>query len=131
MYPPPTPPPTGPHRQTPPRTPLDALVIGAGQAGLAVGYHLASSGTAVPPGRRRTRDRAQLGDPMGLPAAVHPRRVLRPARHGVPRRARDLPGQGPGRRLPEGLRRPVRPPRHAQHPRPGPAPTPRCCARWR
>ena len=29
-----------------------------------------------------------------------------------------LPGQGPGRRLPEGLRGPVRPPRHAQHPRP-------------
>ena len=31
--------------QTPaPRTPLDALVIGAGQAGLAVGYHLARRG---------------------------------------------------------------------------------------
>ena len=28
----------------PPRTPLDALVIGAGQAGLAVGYHLARQG---------------------------------------------------------------------------------------
>jgi putative flavoprotein involved in K+ transport len=29
-----------PAQDTPPRTPLDALVIGAGQAGLAVGYHL-------------------------------------------------------------------------------------------
>jgi putative flavoprotein involved in K+ transport len=29
---------------TPPRTPLDALVIGAGQAGLAVGYHLDRQG---------------------------------------------------------------------------------------
>ncbi|WP_151083253.1 flavin-containing monooxygenase [Nocardioides cynanchi] len=29
---------------SPPRTPLDALVIGAGQAGLAVGYHLARQG---------------------------------------------------------------------------------------
>jgi putative flavoprotein involved in K+ transport len=31
--------------ETPTRTPLDALVIGAGQAGLAVGYHLARQGT--------------------------------------------------------------------------------------
>jgi putative flavoprotein involved in K+ transport len=30
--------------ETPPRTPLDALVIGAGQAGLAVGHHLATRG---------------------------------------------------------------------------------------
>lgn len=33
-----------PPHGTPPRTPLDALVIGAGQAGLAVGYHLARQG---------------------------------------------------------------------------------------
>ena len=34
--------PAQPHydRSTPPRTPLDVLVVGAGQAGLAVGYHL-------------------------------------------------------------------------------------------
>ena len=77
-----------PAPETPPRTPLDALVIGAGQAGLAVGYHLASAGHAVPPGRRRPRDRALLGEPMGLAAAVHPRRVLLATRHGLPRRAR-------------------------------------------
>ena len=34
----------GPAPTPPPRTPLDALVIGAGQAGLAVGYHLARQG---------------------------------------------------------------------------------------
>jgi putative flavoprotein involved in K+ transport len=34
----------GPAQDTPPRTPLDALVIGAGQAGLAVGYHLSRHG---------------------------------------------------------------------------------------
>jgi putative flavoprotein involved in K+ transport len=33
-----------PSAGTPPRTPLDALIIGAGQAGLAVGYHLAQRG---------------------------------------------------------------------------------------
>src|SRR3954454_6422444 len=33
-----------PAPQTPGRTPLDVLVIGAGQAGLAVGYHLAARG---------------------------------------------------------------------------------------
>jgi putative flavoprotein involved in K+ transport len=33
-----------PPPETPPRRPLDALVIGAGQAGLAVGYHLARHG---------------------------------------------------------------------------------------
>src|ERR1044072_3414185 len=51
MYPAPTPtadrPPTSPGapvEATAPRTPLDVLVIGAGQAGLAVGYHLARHG---------------------------------------------------------------------------------------
>src|SRR5580765_7118657 len=33
-----------PPPETPPRRPLDALVIGAGQAGLAVGYHLSRHG---------------------------------------------------------------------------------------
>jgi len=33
-----------PAEDTPPRTPLDVLVIGAGQAGLAVGYHLTQHG---------------------------------------------------------------------------------------
>jgi putative flavoprotein involved in K+ transport len=33
-----------PLHETPPRTPLDVLVIGAGQAGLAVGHHLARRG---------------------------------------------------------------------------------------
>ncbi len=34
----------GPAQDTPPPTPLDVLVIGAGQAGLAVGYHLSRHG---------------------------------------------------------------------------------------
>ena len=34
----------GPAQDTPPATPLDVLVIGAGQAGLAVGYHLSRHG---------------------------------------------------------------------------------------
>src|SRR5215204_5452003 len=90
------------------RTPLDALVVGDGQARLAVGYHLARRGMrfllveAVP-------SSSTPGRPVGLATALHPRRVLLVARHGVPRRARDLPGQGPGRGLPEGLRGPVRP----------------------
>lgn len=33
-----------PAPQAPPRAPLDALIVGAGQAGLAVGYYLARHG---------------------------------------------------------------------------------------
>ena len=80
-----------PHRPTahgphPSPHALDVLVIGAGQAGLAVGYHLPAA-AAVPARRRRPRDRAHLAHPLGLAAAVHPGRVRRAARHGVPRRA--------------------------------------------
>ena len=44
MYAAPGPTSHGPAQGAPPRSPLDVLVIGAGQAGLAVGYHLARLG---------------------------------------------------------------------------------------
>ena len=99
---------------------VDVLVIGAGQAGLAVGWHLREQGiTLVPAPRRRTGGRARVAQPLGLAAAVHPRRVRRPARHAVPRPRRHVPDQGRGRGLPARLRRRVRaagPPQHPRHP---------------
>jgi DNA-binding CsgD family transcriptional regulator len=66
------------------------------------------AGVAVrDPGRR----------PLGLAAAVHPRPLRRPAGVAVPGARQLLPGQGPGRRLPGGIR--------------GPLPAPRACRRAR
>ena len=102
----------------PSSAPLDVIVVGAGQAGLAVSYRLAQHrmrfllvDAAPEIGHTwRTRwDSLRLFTPAG--------RVRRPSGYGVPGRTRHLPDQGPGRGLPEHLRRPVRPPGHAQHPR--------------
>ena len=99
---------------------VDVLVIGAGQAGLAVGWHLREQGVRsfllLDAGPEVGHVVAQ---PLGLAAAVHPRRVRRPARHAVPRPGRHVPDQGRGRGLPARLRRRVRaagPPQHPRHP---------------
>ena len=87
---------------------IDTVVIGGGQAGLSVGYHLARRGVAVrDPGRHRP-DRRRLAQPLGLAPAVHARRARRARRHAVPGAAELVPDQGPDGRLSRGLRHALR-----------------------
>ena len=52
---------------------LDVIVVGAGQAGLAAAYHLASSAADGSSSLDAAlRDRPRLALPMGLAAALHP-----------------------------------------------------------
>ena len=89
MYAATDPTPTGPHRRR--RRAHRSTCSSSAPARRASPSATTWPGTrhAVPPGRRRPRDRAQLAHPMGLAAAVHPRRVLRAARawRSPPRRA--------------------------------------------
>ena len=95
--------------------PLDVLVIGGGQAGLAMGYQLAQRGTALRDRGRRRRDRPCVALALGLAAAVHLRPVRQPAGPALPGRRGHLPRQGRRRRLPAGLRGRVRAAGPAQH----------------
>ena len=96
----------------------DVVIIGGGQAGLAVGYHLAKQHrTLRHPGCRRTRGRC-LADAMGRAAPLHAGALQQPAGHAIPRRSAQLPDQGRRRRLPRGVRDEVRTPhphRRASH----------------
>ena len=64
---------------------IDTIVIGAGQAGLSAGYHLAKRGRAVRDPRRRRADRRPLAAPLGLAAAVQPGALRRAARDALSR----------------------------------------------
>ena len=90
---------------------VETVVIGGGQAGLAVGYHLARRGPAVrDPGRQRAR-RRRLAQALGLAAPVHARRATTACpgmRFPAPRLV--LPHQGRDGRLPRGLRGALRAP---------------------
>ena len=50
---------------------LDVLVIGGGQLGLAMGYHLAQSGRSFQIVDSRRPDRPDVAGTVGLAAAVH------------------------------------------------------------
>ena len=67
-------------RRQPCRTTYDTIVIGAGQAGLSAGYHLAKQGEALPHPRRRRPGRRVVAEPLGLAAAVHAGDPRQPAR---------------------------------------------------
>ena len=82
------------------------LVIGGGQAGLAMGYHLAQRGLPF----QIVDAGAEIGHvvavAVGFAAAVHLGPVRQPAGPALPRRAGHLPGQGRRRRT---TCRPTRP----------------------
>ena len=65
---------------------VETVIIGAGQAGLATGYHLQRRGRDVRDPRRRRARRRPVAPAVGHPAALLPREVRRPARPAVPRR---------------------------------------------
>ena len=79
---------------------VDTVIVGGGQAGLALGWHLARQGRdfvildAAPAGRRC------LAAAVGLAAPVHPGQVRRPSGDAVPRGPPGLPDQGRDGRLP-------------------------------
>ena len=129
---------TSPPSHTDLRDLLDVVVIGAGQAGLAVGHHLAARGADFVLLDAGTGGRALLALPLGLAAAVQPRAVRLAARDAVPGAGRHPPDQGRRRRLPGRLRRPLRPAGAAEHARcsgctatttaPSPSPRPPACS---
>ena len=99
---------------------LETVVIGGGQAGLSVGYHLARRGRPFVILDANRAGRRRLAQPLGLAAPVHPGPVRRAGGDAVPRSGPLVPDQGPGGRLPGGLRDPVRAPGSDRRPR-GPA----------
>ena len=82
---------------------IDTVVIGGGQAGLSVGYHLARRGRPVRDSGGQPAGRRQLAAAMGLAAPVHAGQVRRARRDAVPRGAELVPDQGRHGRLPRGL----------------------------
>ena len=99
-----------------PATPaLDVLVIGGGQAGLAMGYHLAQRGLRFQIVDAGAEVGAAWRSRWDSLRAVHPSPVRQPAGTGLPSRARHLPRQRRRRRLPAGLRGTLRAAGAARH----------------
>jgi putative flavoprotein involved in K+ transport len=85
---------------------FDTVVVGGGQAGLAVGYYLKGQGrdfTILDAGERVGR----LEGALGLLEALHPGGAQRPSGDALPGFAWTIPHQGRGGPLPGGLRRQV------------------------
>ena len=82
----------------------EVIVVGGGQAGLAIGYLLAQQRPAVhdPGGGRHAG--GGVARAVGLAAAVHPGPLQQPPGPRVPRRPGHLPGPRRRRRLPHRLR---------------------------
>ncbi len=99
------------------------VVVGGGQAGLAVGYHLARRGLRFVILDAGERTGNSWRKRWGLAPRVHPGPPRWAARHAVPRAGRVVPHEGRGGRLPGGLRGALRPAgahgRHGGRARPG------------
>ena len=86
---------------------IDTLVIGAGQAGLSMGYHLSRNGLdhVIVDGAERIGE--LLAKPLGQPASLHARSLRRIGLLAVPGSAFLLPDQGRDGGLPGGATRPA------------------------
>ena len=84
--------PSRPERGAPER--FETVIIGAGQAGLAEGYHLAKRDRPFVILDANERGRRQLAVSLGLDAAVQPGARGRPARDAVPSAADVLSHEG-------------------------------------
>ena len=93
---------------------FDVVVIGAGQAGLAIGYFLARQGRRFVILEAADSVGCGVAEPMGLASPVHAAPVRQPARAGVPRRSRRLPDARRGDRLSRALRGDLRAPGRAE-----------------
>ena len=69
---------------------LDVAVIGAGQAGLAIGYFLAKRRTTLRDLRRRRFNRRRVAQSLELACALHAASLRQPSWPVVPRRAERL-----------------------------------------
>ena len=92
----------------------EVVVIGAGQAGLAMGYYLAGKGAGSSSLERGDSDRACVARALGLADALHAAALQRAAGPSLPRRPGRLPDARRGDRLPRALRGDVRAPDRAQ-----------------
>ena len=62
---------------------IETVVVGGGQAGLSVGYHLARRGLQLCHPRRQRADRRRLAEAVGLAPALHAGTLQRARRHAV------------------------------------------------
>ena len=84
---------------------FETVIIGGGQAGLAVGYHLAQRGPAVRDPRRERAGRRHLAQALGLAAPVHARPATTACRAcAFPAPRLVVPDEGRDGRLPRGVR---------------------------
>ena len=90
---------------------IDTIVIGAGQAGLSAGYHLAKRGVPFVDPRRRCADRRPLAGPLGHAPALQPGPLRLAPGHALPRAVVPLADRSRDGRLPRGVRPTVRPAR--------------------
>ena len=83
---------------------VETLVIGGGQAGLAMGYHLSRRGLPYKIIDANEPHRGRVAQPVGLASAVHPQSAQRAAGHAVSRIPLGVPEQERDGRLPRVLR---------------------------
>ena len=82
----------------------DVVVIGAGQAGLAIGHFLGRAGQAVRDPRGRGLRRFRLAEPLGLARPLHAAPLRRAAGARLPRRPGRVPDARRGRCLSRAVR---------------------------
>ena len=96
---------------------IDTIVIGAGQAGLSAGYHLAKRGVPFAHPRCRRAHRRPLAEALGLASAVQPCLVRLATGDALSVVGVSLPDRARDGRLPRGVCRPLPPPRHQRNAR--------------
>ena len=79
---------------------FDVIVIGGGQAGIAMGYYLNARSARFVILERAAKVGGCLAKSLGLPAPIHPGRLRRPSRDAVPARTASVPHPRPDGEVP-------------------------------